>query len=171
MARYKQQKYNLLREETEGYSKLTTEILSNMGPGVFEVSSSELEQDLETRVPQVLGSIESLIGYFDLDPNRVLDIILDIFTSNVTKHHPFFLRLFQVSPWNPKKLLPQESLLSPTQAEFDADSVKKTHWVVKTVEDVPEEGASVIGQILGFKFSYYNVTYALVPCNDSFNLL
>jgi hypothetical protein len=30
--RYKQQKYNLAREETEGYSKLLAELLANTGP-------------------------------------------------------------------------------------------------------------------------------------------
>lgn len=30
-SRYKQQKFNLLREETEGYSKLEVELLSGMG--------------------------------------------------------------------------------------------------------------------------------------------
>ncbi|XP_074649653.1 THO complex subunit 2-like isoform X2 [Tubulanus polymorphus] len=55
---YKQQKFNLLREENEGYAKLV----------------AELGQDSTT-----VDNIKSLIGCFDLDPNRVLDIILESF--------------------------------------------------------------------------------------------
>ncbi|KPP70892.1 THO complex subunit 2-like [Scleropages formosus] len=60
---YKQQKFNLLREENEGYAKLVT----------------ELGQDLSGSVTShlMLESIKSLIGCFNLDPNRVLDIILE----------------------------------------------------------------------------------------------
>ena len=59
---YKQQKYNLLREESEGYAKLITE-LSNP-----DFNPEELIQ-----------RIKSIIGFFNLDPNRVLDIILEAF--------------------------------------------------------------------------------------------
>ena len=37
-------------------------------------------QDLDkVKLPYILQSIHSLIGYFNLDPNRVLDIILESF--------------------------------------------------------------------------------------------
>ncbi|KAI1301341.1 THO complex subunit 2 [Halotydeus destructor] len=62
---YKQQKYNLLREESEGYSKLII----------------ELNQDEEFDVQYMLKVIRSLIGCFNLDPNRVLDIILECFEN------------------------------------------------------------------------------------------
>lgn len=62
---YKQQKFNLLREESEGYSKLVT----------------ELNQDFPdtTTHSAILQNIKSLIGCFNLDPNRVLDIVLESF--------------------------------------------------------------------------------------------
>lgn len=60
---YKQQKFNLLREESEGYAKLIID-LSSMPVGSAKAS---------------INHVRSLIGYFDLDPNRVLDIILDVF--------------------------------------------------------------------------------------------
>lgn len=64
---YKQQKFNLLREESEGYAKLITE-LNQVDD--FEVSSMN----------QV---IRSLIGCFNLDPNRVLDVMLESFESRL----------------------------------------------------------------------------------------
>lgn len=68
---YKQQKYNLLREETEGYSKLLV-VLS-----VMPHSESFLE--VPSDVQYYIKNILSLIGYFDMDPNRVMDIVLDAF--------------------------------------------------------------------------------------------
>ena len=62
---YRQQKYNLLREESEGYSKLLTLLCTIPAP--------PLDASAHIR------HITSVIGYFDLDPNRVLDITLDAF--------------------------------------------------------------------------------------------
>ncbi|XP_015599457.1 THO complex subunit 2 isoform X2 [Cephus cinctus] len=63
---YKQRKFNLFREESEGYSKLIV----------------ELNQDRpECEVASVLEIVKSLIGYFNLDPNRVLDILLETFEN------------------------------------------------------------------------------------------
>ncbi|KAG9341742.1 hypothetical protein JZ751_018808 [Albula glossodonta] len=77
---YKQQKFNLLREENEGYAKLVT----------------ELGQDLSGNVTShlVLESIKSLIGCFNLDPNRVLDIILEVYECRC-EHDDFFVPLIK----------------------------------------------------------------------------
>ncbi|XP_037543995.1 THO complex subunit 2 isoform X2 [Nematolebias whitei] len=77
---YKQQKFNLLREENEGYAKLIT----------------ELGQDLSGSVTSslVLESVQSLIGCFNLDPNRVLAIILEVYESR-SDQDDFFLSLIK----------------------------------------------------------------------------
>eukprot|EP00981_Chlorochromonas_danica_P005826 scaffold1193_cov159-Ochromonas_danica.AAC.4 len=62
---YKQQKYNLLREEVEGYAKLTLALQQQQPPS------------------QLSAEVFSIIGHFDLDPNRVLDIILDVYEQRV----------------------------------------------------------------------------------------
>lgn len=62
---YKQQKYNLLREEVEGYAKLTLALQQQQQPS------------------QLSAEVFSIIGHFDLDPNRVLDIILDVYEQKV----------------------------------------------------------------------------------------
>ncbi|XP_067949225.1 THO complex subunit 2-like isoform X2 [Watersipora subatra] len=64
---YKQQKFNLLREESEGYAKLITDVSQELNP--TDTISDKLE------------NIKSLIGCFNLDPNRVLDIILQAFEN------------------------------------------------------------------------------------------
>ncbi|XP_055951703.1 THO complex subunit 2-like [Argiope bruennichi] len=62
---YKQQKYNLYREEIEGYAKLITEL--------------DPPLDQEPNIEHSLEVLQSLIGCFNLDPNRVLDVILESF--------------------------------------------------------------------------------------------
>lgn len=44
---------------------------------------------------------QSVAGHFNLDPNRVLDIFLDVYIENVEEHAEHFLSLFEASPWNP----------------------------------------------------------------------
>lgn len=66
---YKQQKFNLLREESEGYAKLIVELVSNMGPphSVNDARSQESEQQRFVRARAVEDSVKSLIGSWSLD--------------------------------------------------------------------------------------------------------
>ncbi|KAJ7383765.1 THO complex subunit 2 [Desmophyllum pertusum] len=75
---YKQQKFNLVREESEGYGKLVT----------------ELGQEISRHVTsaRVLENIKSLIGRFNLDPNKTLDVLLDSFECRIDLED-FFLPL------------------------------------------------------------------------------
>lgn len=61
---YKQQKFNLLREESEGYAKLVVELLSNMGPAhaTADGRSQEGEKARLHRAESVNDKIKSLIG-------------------------------------------------------------------------------------------------------------
>ncbi|XP_044124914.1 THO complex subunit 2-like [Bufo gargarizans] len=77
---YKQQKFNLLREENEGYAKLISELGQDL--------SGSITSDL------ILENIKSLIGCFNLDPNRVLDIILEIYECR-PDHDDFFVPLLE----------------------------------------------------------------------------
>ncbi len=91
---YRQANYNLLREETEGYSKLVTELFTTSGS---EPPSSEAVEDTFERV-------KGLIGTFDLDVGRVLDITLDVFAAVLIKHFRFFIKLLRVSSWWPRSV-------------------------------------------------------------------
>lgn len=77
---YKPQTFNLLREENEGYAKLI----------------AELGQDLSGNITSdfILENIKSLIGCFNLDPNRVLDVILKVFECR-PEHDDFFISLLE----------------------------------------------------------------------------
>jgi THO complex subunit 2 len=71
---YKQKKFNIAREETEGYSKLI--VLLNSFPTSSGVTGFDDADDLcDSSIKNVL----SVIGQFDLDPNRVIDVTLDAF--------------------------------------------------------------------------------------------
>ncbi|CEH18317.1 KEKE-like motif-containing transcription regulator (Rlr1)/suppressor of sin4 [Ceraceosorus bombacis] len=178
---YKQQKFNLLREENEGYSGLINELISGMGPSIIPIkhdavqasngladgeaskSTSDLpaqyrvvEQESvdarNARARRVMGNISALIGYFDLDPNRVLDVVMDVFSSNVVSHWPFFLALLSVSPWAPSHpdaqranddditMQDEESFLGPIRLDFSQD-----------------RGNSTVAQVLGFKYGFYQM--------------
>jgi len=58
---YRQQKYNLLREESEGWAKL-----------VVLLADPPSESD-----DSAVGEMLALVGCFELDPNRVLGLVLD----------------------------------------------------------------------------------------------
>jgi THO complex subunit 2 len=68
---YVQKKYNLLHEESEGYAKLVTELNG---------SSHTNHEGLTKR-------ITSLIGHFNLDPNRVEDLVLEALELNIKQSH------------------------------------------------------------------------------------
>lgn len=92
-ALYRQSNYNLLREETEGYSKLMTEYFTtvNNEPPSHEVVSETYQR------------VNALIGAFDLDIGRVLDVTLDVFANLLVKHGKFFVKFLRLSAWWPEQ--------------------------------------------------------------------
>lgn len=70
---YKQQRYNLLREDSEGYSHL--------------IAMMEYYINYNNGSIQFNDKLTNLIGYFDLDPCRILNIILDILASSISFKH------------------------------------------------------------------------------------
>ncbi|CAH1976173.1 unnamed protein product [Acanthoscelides obtectus] len=75
---YKQRKFNLFREECEGFAKLVTEL------------NKEFNENTDPN--ELIGIVQSLIGCFNLDPNRVLDVILESF-ENKPKDARIFISL------------------------------------------------------------------------------
>ena len=63
---YKQLKYNLLQEETEGYAKLLHFLAARSGCHADQ-----------------LATIRQLIGTFELDPSRVMDLTVDVLESEL----------------------------------------------------------------------------------------
>ncbi|PHH87356.1 hypothetical protein CDD83_8982 [Cordyceps sp. RAO-2017] len=89
---YRQANYNLLREESEGYSKLITEIFSaNSVPPPPPGKTFE--------------KVKALIGTFDLDVGRTLDVTLDVAATVLIKQAKFFVKFLRISSWWPSSHL------------------------------------------------------------------
>lgn len=115
---FKQHKYNLLREENEGYTALLTTLVDRRGPplraevpdgvdarnGPVDVVEQETSAARNVRAAQLMDDLSAQIGCFHLDASRVLDLVLDVFASNVVRHYPFYLALLAVSPWDARML-------------------------------------------------------------------
>ncbi|KAE9385705.1 hypothetical protein BT96DRAFT_1006795 [Gymnopus androsaceus JB14] len=112
-----------------------------------------------------MGKIISLIGFFDLDPNKALDIILDVMSVDLTSHYTFFFTLLSFSPWaRPSTLLYNESSMStdPKPDQFRGKTLDevlnladpRSQW--SNADMAP--GSCVLAQILGFKLNYYQST-------------
>ncbi|XP_017009765.2 THO complex subunit 2 isoform X3 [Drosophila takahashii] len=81
---YKQRRFNLFREESEGFAKLITEL--------------NQEFDETTTPESIMDIIKSLIGCFNLDPNRVLDIIIESFETRPDRWNLFIPLLRSYMP-------------------------------------------------------------------------
>ena len=129
---YRQSNYNLLREETEGYSKLITELFTTSSN---EPPTSDVVEDTFERV-------KGMIGAFDLDVGRVLDVTLDVFAAVLVKQYRFFVKYLRASSW-----WPQEKVF-PGVASNPQSSGTLPKWALPgssgwtTTEDEKEELAS-----------------------------
>jgi len=75
---YKQLKFNLLREEIEGYSKLLVEL-------------GDVNNKYKLDSENTLEIVKSLIGCFNIDPNRALDILLEAMECHPDKSEKIFV--------------------------------------------------------------------------------
>lgn len=92
---YRQANFNLLREETEGYAKLITEYfnIAEEASGNREIGADMAEDAFQR--------IKALVGAFDLDVGRVLDITFDISANALVKAFGFFIKFYRCSSWWP----------------------------------------------------------------------
>ncbi|KAK4622223.1 THO complex subunit 2 [Fulvia fulva] len=95
-ALYRQANFNLLREESEGYAKLLTEFFSTAQ------EASNRPDDNPYIAEDAFQRVLALVGAFDLDVGRVLDITMDISASLLVKAYPFFVKFYRASSWWPQ---------------------------------------------------------------------
>ena len=88
---YEQIKFNLLREESEGYSELISFLFD-----INELKMKLREKEIET----IKEKLIKIIGYFNLDSYRVEDIALEVF-----KYSPFNLNYIKIFDILNKKIL------------------------------------------------------------------
>lgn len=101
---YRQANFNLMREESEGFAKLVTEVFS----------SSLTDEPSGENVEEAVEKVKALIGAFDLDVGRSLDVVLDVFGSVLVKSHRFLVKFLRASPWWPRQGGSRSSSRNPT---------------------------------------------------------
>ncbi|CAR65547.1 DEHA2C06798p [Debaryomyces hansenii CBS767] len=89
---YTQKKYNLIHEESEGYAKLMVEIYN-----ILKYSDTSYQVDYALRI------IEELTGHYNLDPNRTLDILIELYSNNFVGNQDFAIDLLRKSQWWPSE--------------------------------------------------------------------
>eukprot|EP01079_Euglenida_sp_SAG-EU17-18_P002900 gene2900-571_t len=116
---YMQDKFNLFREDSEGYAKLLTQLLTQQ-----HVHSMPVEA--------VQTNIRTYIGYFHLDPNRALSVLLDAYRHDID--NDAFLRLLPMF--------------------HSAAALNCRHACKQTIHRRPPRH-EFITPLLGFKFHHY----------------
>lgn len=124
------------------------------------------------------GKVISLIGYFDLDPNRALDLILDMLSTHLATHYSFFLALLSCSPWashRPKNDAEPMAVdaLPASYINMSMDEIlasKEKHGAsMEAANGKNRDGSRVLAQVLGFKFAYYQVRASLILFRFSYS--
>jgi THO complex subunit 2 len=146
-----------------------------MGPSHSPVTGAPTEtfKDIHARASHVWGKVISLIGKFDLDPNRALDLILDVLSSNLATHYSFFLALLSFSPWAASYIRQSDPVVGNGTMDVDPPPIpaptsfkgKNLDEVLMIAEEQSRNGGDitnvnstrVLSQVLGFKFAYYQV--------------
>ena len=134
---YRQANFNLMREESEGFSKLMTELFATSGDG--PATAAAVEDTVER--------VKAMIGAFDLDVGRTLDVVLDVFGAVLIKQCKFFVKFLRSSPWWPrgKSSSPQQYLRMgglpawayPGHAEWSLNAKEKAEMLdLRTQRDV-----------------------------------
>lgn len=84
-ARYTITRYNILREHSEGYSKLAF-LLGRLGSLEFEPRATE--EQLSQTAERLADDVVQLTGFSHLCPNRILCMTLDIYEQRLSESNP-----------------------------------------------------------------------------------
>lgn len=84
---YEQNKYNLLQENSEGFAVLLTELFTSTDSSNF------------------VEKIINIIGYYDLDPNRVCDLMIDVMGCKKSNQELFIGFMKQLNPESVEKII------------------------------------------------------------------
>lgn len=98
---YRQANFNLLREESEGYSKLAAEL--------YRTPYYAREHNDFALVQASWERVKGLIGTFDLDVGRVLDVVIDVFSATMLRNIHFFSKFLRISSWWPRNQVEHSS--------------------------------------------------------------
>lgn len=134
----------------------------------------ESDEVLNKRAGVAWKKVLGLIGYFDLDPNRALDVVLDLLISHVSSNHAFFIALLRQSPWcrvarrNPATLsasalnsVAREGGLAGSAPYHSFEDILRANE--EYIEEEDETRSPLCAQMIGFKFAHYQVFSCYFP--------
>lgn len=87
---YTQKKFNLFHEEPEGFARL-----------IVEITSILKTEDTEFQINYAVKVTNEIMGHYNLDPNRCLDIVFDCFSNNLIGNELFIIEYFKNTMWWP----------------------------------------------------------------------
>ncbi len=170
---FRQTKFNLLREASEGWAGLVVLLSHPEVLGPEEVEEGGGKNEVEERVAarriraaRAWREITRLVGAYDLAPPRVLDVFIDAACVHLATHHRFFLALLEASPWTERDVGGEHrgdaDLLSAPAQEAKGESVLRTWRFAERIKR--EQGCRMLTQVLGFKFGFYQVGHLVAAC-------
>lgn len=160
---YTQKKFNLFHEEFEGYSLVLNKI--------EDLISSPHNL---AKVDYAVDAVNLLIGHYLLDPNRVLDLLLDIFANYLVGNHEFIIQFLRKSPWWPKQ---EASCLNGFTSLNTGGCMAASNSIALQMKKFPgpelQETFKILVAILikeGF-ISFGSIYETIPPGNDAMDLL
>ena len=115
---YKQQKYNLLQEESEGYSK----ILQYLCGGVSSNGEADDKASNNNNNNHNRAFLWQLVGTFELDPNRILDLSLDVLQA-------------KLQATNAKQTTSDSSISSVSNSPQPPIITTEIRWLLEVIQD------------------------------------
>jgi THO complex subunit 2 len=104
-------------------------------------------------------------GYFDLDPTRMLDLVMDVFSTHVMTHYSFFIQLIRQFIGSRVRLLSGSNTVEVMQtdrqhqyARMAFDDILKAAEGDIFVMPCSTELKNPLAQLMGFKFAHYAVS-------------
>ncbi|CAG7849120.1 THO complex subunit 2 [Serendipita indica DSM 11827] len=162
-----QTKVNLLREQSEGYSKFTVELCTSLGPP-HDPQLRPDEVALKAQTKSILERLMRVAGYFDLDPTRMLDLILDVFSTHVMTHSDLFLYIIREFSGTRTRLLGSTSDIDSSMDTSESSEsalerrLQEAEGPLTNPPTLPQL-KNPLAQLLGFKFSHYAADEQSVP--------
>ena len=176
---YRQKKVNLMQEESEGYAKLVrflVDLPSSCDPGEIEnengtndnesnvsdnddrrnVTSVKTQMDMrvmhEYFIQQTKLRMTELIGSFDLDPNRCLDLTLDVLEAQIHEGDVEKIDTTGASGNTPETASASASAICNLVRNAPANAMT-VHMLLHVIQLFPMEN---ITHLIGFKYRAYH---------------
>jgi THO complex subunit 2 len=118
--------------------------------------------DRQSRAKALWRECLAIIGWYDLSPQRIVDLLLDAFCQRIATHWRFYLDVLEVSPWAKRNTTPSGTTadepedgsgpLADIDTEVNIPSTVTTEFMSQVNS---ETGNKILTQTLGFKFAFH----------------